>query len=64
MTIEANTVLHLDEELGFKKDNPEISRGLNVPVFIAVEASIVQCLAAVLLSGSTSRLLVTYAIIS
>ena len=59
MRINPKTVQHLDQELGFKKDNPGISRGFNNPnlrVFLAIEASIVQRLAAVVLSGSTSRL--------
>ena len=32
MTIEANTLQHLDHVLRFEKDNPGISRGLNIQI--------------------------------
>ena len=32
MMIEANTVQHLDQVLGFKIDNPGISRGLDIQI--------------------------------
>ena len=60
MIIETKTVRYLDQESGFKKDNAGISRGFdnsNLRVFLMIDASIVQRLAAVLLSGSTSSYL-------
>ena len=32
--IEANTLQHLDHVMGFKKDTPGISRGLNIQVCV------------------------------
>ena len=74
--IEVNAMQHLDQVLGFKKDNPGISRGLDLQIWgflhffqkycnefllffcMTIEANTVQRVAAVLLSGSTSILLV------